>query len=167
MTDPSIHDTTTRAAPAPTDAIADAKQNILNAIEAIDIGLLQAARMHMHKAVRNLTYAAAPRLAEVKTADAKAEPLRNALLRASYILKGAAEGDSVQVSAGQLLPDIRAALTAPPAVDRVSSPASDIGILLSALRNHEDATGEDFDDEGGVIAQIERDYLAGIITSHE
>lgn len=58
MTDPSIHDTTTRAAPAPTDVIADAKQNILNAIEAIDLGLLQAARMHMHKAVRNLTYAA-------------------------------------------------------------------------------------------------------------
>ena len=56
---------------------------------------------------------------------------------------------------------------APPAADRATAPASDIGILLSALRNHEDATGEDFDDAGGVIAQIERDYLAGIVTSHE
>lgn len=50
--------TSTKVTTATTEAIADAKQDILNAIEAIDIGLLQAARMHMHKAVRNLTYAA-------------------------------------------------------------------------------------------------------------
>jgi hypothetical protein len=58
MTDPSIHDTAARTAPAPTDAVADAKQNVLNAIEAIDLNSHQAAKMHMHKAVRNLTYAA-------------------------------------------------------------------------------------------------------------
>jgi hypothetical protein len=35
---------------------------------------------------------------------------------------------------------------------------SDIGILLSALRMHEEAVGESFDDDGGNVAQIEADY---------
>jgi hypothetical protein len=57
MTEPAIHDTATRASSEPSDAIADARQNILNAIEAIDLSLHHAAKMHMHKAVRNLAYA--------------------------------------------------------------------------------------------------------------
>jgi len=36
----------------------------------------------------------------------------------------------------------------------------DLGIVLSALRFHEEATGEKFDDEDGVIAEIERDHAA-------
>lgn len=35
---------------------------------------------------------------------------------------------------------------------------TDIGIVLSALRFLEEATGEKFDDEGGDVAAIERDY---------
>lgn len=58
MTDPAIHDTVNRDSSEPSDAIADARQNVLNAIEAIDLGLRHAAKMHMHKAVRNLAYAA-------------------------------------------------------------------------------------------------------------
>lgn len=40
------------------------------------------------------------------------------------------------------------------------SERDDLGIVLSALRMLEEATGEKFDDEEGVIAEIERDHAA-------
>ena len=36
----------------------------------------------------------------------------------------------------------------------------DLGIVLSALRDLEQAVGEKFDDDDGVIAEIERDHMA-------
>lgn len=37
---------------------------------------------------------------------------------------------------------------------------NDVRYVLSALRSLEEAVGEAFDDEGGIVAQIERDYSA-------
>jgi hypothetical protein len=52
-----MSDAATSASSEPSDAIADARQNILSAIEAIDLKLYHSAKMHMHKAARNLSYA--------------------------------------------------------------------------------------------------------------
>lgn len=41
---------------------------------------------------------------------------------------------------------------------QLASAVADVRHVLTALRYHEEATGESFDDEGGVIAQIEQAY---------
>ncbi len=53
MTDPA-----TSPATGQTSAIADARQNVLTAIESIDLRLYHAATMHLHRAAHNLSYAA-------------------------------------------------------------------------------------------------------------
>lgn len=53
-----------------------------------------------------------------------------------------------------------AALRAPVSVSPSPSADGDLGIVLSALRQLEEATGESFDDVGCDVAAIERDYNA-------
>ncbi len=53
---------------------------------------------------------------------------------------------------------LRAALSQPRTTD--GAVRDDLGIVLSALRHFEEIVGEKYDDEGGIVAQIERDRTA-------
>ncbi len=64
----------------------------------------------------------------------------------------------LRVDPGEVLKEVSRRLSAAQA--SLEARDNDIGILLSALRFHEEAVGEAFDDEGGIIAQIEADHKA-------
>ncbi len=146
MTDRAIHDAATRIASEPIEAIRDGRHNVLEALERLKnlsgpAQLLPVQEQLCH-AARNLKYAL-DAMAAQPSGSCHDHPMNRCMPE-----------DCCQAS------EVKADPLPRPA-------ANDIGILLSALRNHEDAVGEEYDDEGGVIAQIERDYLAGVAIAAE
>jgi hypothetical protein len=91
MTDPSIHDTTTSAAPAPTDAIRDAHDNLKAGIEELKNECLIPGKVH--KAMHALSYAvkatALPRSEDMpnwlrEAFDGDSIPKKNIALRMAF-----------------------------------------------------------------------------------